>query len=106
MGRRAQGEAGGNRGRDRGRAVVRAGKEELTTWVPRVSGRGVTRRLRRQAPTCGPALPAERRRACRRMWRWASAGVRNGASWALRLRELGQAVFWAGSGEREWAAGK
>ena len=30
MGRRAQGEAGGNRGRDRGRAVVRAGKEDLT----------------------------------------------------------------------------
>ena len=55
------------------------------------------------------------------MWRWASAGVRNGASWALRPRELGQAVFWAGSGEKEreeeadraagsrekkWAAGK
>ena len=75
LGRRAQGEAGGNRGRERGRAVVRAGKEELTTWVPRVSGRGVARRLRRQAPTCGPALPAERRRARRRMWRWASAGV-------------------------------
>ena len=30
LGRRAQGEAGGNRGRDRGRAVVRAGKEDLT----------------------------------------------------------------------------
>ena len=25
----------------------------------------------------------------------------SGASWALRPRELGQAVFWAGSGERE-----
>jgi hypothetical protein len=28
-----------------------------------------------------------------------------GASWALRPRELGQAVFWAGSGEKKWAAG-
>ena len=119
LGRRAQGEAGGNRGRDRGRAVVRAGKEELTTWVPRVSGRGVTRRLRRQAPTCGPALPAERRRACRRMRRWASAGVACAAGGSGTGRcELGRrsadAGVWAGIflrlgfGERRerWAAAR
>ena len=34
---------------------------------------------------------------------WASGLLREqaGTSWALRPRELGQAVFWAGSGEKE-----
>ena len=43
LGRRAQGEAGRNRGRDRGRAVVRAGKEDLTAgpgWALRGEGEG------------------------------------------------------------------
>ena len=55
--------------------------------------------------------------AAEREWRWragpgaqragdAREGVRGlreqaGASWALRPLELGQAVLWAGSGERE-----
>ena len=59
--------------------------------------------------------------AAEREWRWRAGlgaqragdarggerGLREqaGASWALRPRELGQAVFWAGSGERKWAAG-
>ena len=36
MGRRAQGEAGGNRGRDRGRALREEG-DESGKWGPRVS---------------------------------------------------------------------
>jgi hypothetical protein len=48
-------------------------------------------------------LPAERRRACRRMWRWTSAGER-----ALVLgravggeKEAGPLLGWGGSGLRE-----
>ena len=65
----------------------------------------VTRRLRRQAPTCGPVLPAERRRACRRMWRWASAGVACAAGerpGVLGLAGLGRAWGLLGrAGKRE-----
>ena len=41
--------------------------------------------------------------AAERELAWERGG---GASRALRPRELGQAVFWAGLGERKWAAGK
>ena len=79
------------------------GGDEAGGWARNVSGSGRLRRLRRQAPTCGPAVPAERRRARGRTWRWASAAFWAGRGLAGVARERAGVVRGAGrpSGESQ-----
>jgi len=64
-----------------GRSSGSAGKTELTAWVPRVSGRGVTRRLRERAG------------------RWAERGVRLAAGpCGASVGEAGEKALAGGPG--------